>query len=402
MPRLPRAVWTLEAGALVNAFGSGIAFPFLIIYLHNVRGFGLGTAGLVVAAIGVSGGIAGPAAGPLLDRIGGRATLAGSLLVSAVAYAAVPLIHHPWQAFLFSAVNGVGVGTFWPSVTTLLAGLTEQGQRHHAYAVQRVAINLGLGLGGVTGGLIATTSNPTSFTVLFLVDAATFLGMIAVLPLVPEPEIGGETQKAGGGYLAVLRDRVFVGLIALNVGYITAGYATFELLPAFAKNESHVSERWIGVIFFASTLALVAAQLPVARFAEGRRRMAVLAAMPALFAAAWLVILAGGIWLDSTDAALVYLLAGVLYGLGSCFQGPTQGALIADLAPPRLRGRYMALAAASWEVGFVLGPAIGGFVLATEPLALWPIAACVCVVAIVATLALERSLPADLRRTPGG
>src|SRR5438132_1100908 len=189
MPRLPRAVWTLEAGALVNAFGSGIAFPFLIIYLHNVRGFGLGTAGLVVSAIGVAAAVAGPASGPLLDRIGGRATLAASLLVSAAAYAAVPLIHHPWQAFLFRAVNGV-----------------------------------------------------------------------------------------------------FVGVIALNVAYITAGYATFELLPAFAKNESHVSERWIGLIFFASTLALVAAQLPVARFAEGRRRMAVLAAMPALFTGAWLVI----------------------------------------------------------------------------------------------------------------
>ena len=401
MPRLPRAVWTLEAGALVNAFGSGIAFPFLIIYLHNVRGFGLGTAGLVLAAIGISGGITGPAAGPLLDRVGGRVTLSGSLLVSAAAYASVPLIHHPWQAFVFSAVNGVGVGTFWPSVTTLLAGLTQQGQRHHAYAVQRVAINLGLGLGGVTGGLIATTSNPTSFTVLFLVDAASFLGMITVLPLVAEPEIEREGD-APGGYLAVLRDRVFVALIALNVAYITAGYATFELLPAFAKNESHVSERWIGLIFFASTLALVAAQLPVARFAEGRRRMAVLATMPALFTVAWLVILAGGIWLDSTDAALVFLFAGILYGLGSCFQGPTQGALIADLAPPRLRGRYMALGAASWEVGFVLAPAVGGFVLAEEPLALWPIAACVCLLATVATLAVERALPAELRRTPKG
>jgi MFS family permease len=235
MPRLPRPVWTLEAGALVNAFGSGIAFPFLIIYLHNVRGFGLGTAGLVVAAIGVSAGIAGPVAGPLLDAIGGRATLAGSLLVSAVAYAAVPLVRRPWEAFGFAAVNGIGVGTFWPSVTTLLAGLTEQGQRHHAYAIQRVAINLGLGLGGVTGGLIATTSNPRSFTVLFLVDAASFLGMIAVLPLVPEPQIEREGE-APGGYLLVLRDKVFVALIALNVAYITAGYATFELLPAFAKN----------------------------------------------------------------------------------------------------------------------------------------------------------------------
>ena len=58
-PQLPRAVWTLEAGTFVNFFGSGIAFPYLLIYLHNVRGFGLGTAGLVVAAMGAVGIAAG-------------------------------------------------------------------------------------------------------------------------------------------------------------------------------------------------------------------------------------------------------------------------------------------------------------------------------------------------------
>ena len=38
-PRLPRPVWIMEAGGLANAFGNGLAFPFLFIYLHNVRGF---------------------------------------------------------------------------------------------------------------------------------------------------------------------------------------------------------------------------------------------------------------------------------------------------------------------------------------------------------------------------
>jgi hypothetical protein len=37
-PQLPRDVWVLQIGGLVNAFGNGIVLPFLIIYLHNVRG----------------------------------------------------------------------------------------------------------------------------------------------------------------------------------------------------------------------------------------------------------------------------------------------------------------------------------------------------------------------------
>ncbi|CAN5216038.1 hypothetical protein BH18ACT14_BH18ACT14_02020 [soil metagenome] len=43
----------------------------------------------------------------------------------------------------------------------------------------------------------------------------------------------------------------------------------------------------------------------------------------------------------------MFSLAVVIFGLRECFQGPTQGALVADLSPPRLRGRYMALSAIS-------------------------------------------------------
>jgi hypothetical protein len=49
MPDLPRPVWLLQLGGLTNSFGNGIVLPFLIIYLHNVRGISLGVAGLVVA-----------------------------------------------------------------------------------------------------------------------------------------------------------------------------------------------------------------------------------------------------------------------------------------------------------------------------------------------------------------
>lgn len=401
-PELPGSIWTLELGTFVNFFGSGIAFPFLLIYLHNVRGFGLGTAGLVLATNGLAAVAAGPAVGPLIDRVGGRATLGAALLVSAIGWGLMPLVREPWHAFLLAIVAGCGTGVFWPSVSVLLVGLTPSEKRHTAFAVQRVAINLGIGLGGLAGGLIATSSDPGSFTVLFVVDAATFVAMIFVLPLVPDPGASLEldAEPAVGGYRQVARDRVFLRLLGLNVLFIAAGYAVFELLPAFAKNHNGVSEKWIGVIFFFNTIALVVAQLPVARLIEGRRRLKMLAVMPASFTVCWLVVLAGGAWADGTAAALVFVLAAIGFGLASCFHGPTQAALVADLAPARLRGRYMALSSMSWEVGFVVGPAVGGFVLASEPLALWPLAAVVLAASVAFVLRTEQRLPPALRITP--
>ena len=57
---------------------------------------------------------------------------------------------------------------------------------------------------------------------------------------------------------------------------------------------------------------------------------------------------------------LSFVFAATIFGLASCVHGPTQAALVADLAPARLRGRYMALSSMSWEIGFVIGPGIGG------------------------------------------
>jgi MFS family permease len=292
-------------------------------------------------------------------------------------------------------------------VSVLLTSLTPAEKRHRAFALQRVALNLGIGLGGLVGGLIANSSDASSFTILFLVDAATYVGMVFVLPFVPEPQLEeaiDETLDAerGAGYRTVVRDRALLSLIALNVVFISAGYAPFELLPVFAKNHNGVSESWIGVIFFFNTMALVVAQLPVARLAEGRSRMKVLAIMPASFAVCWLIVLAGGATLDGTEAAVVFVLAATIFGLASCVHGPTQAALVADLAPSRLRGRYMALSSMSWEIGFAIGPAVGGIILAVAPLALWPLAAAVMAVSVVAVLRTENRLPVELRRTPAG
>ena len=401
-PRLPRAVWILSFGGLANAVGNGLAFPFLVIYLHNVLGFSLGTAGLVLATTGAVSLLAGPGVGIVVDRIGGRATLAGALVLLAIGFGSYPLIDDPWQAFLASAIAGIGNAGFWPSQSALLAGLTPPSRRHAAFALQRVTRNLGIGLGGVVGGLIATTGNPSSFTVLFLLDAATFLVFVGMLAFVPEPRIAEAEHEAlvPGRYADVLRDRGFLGIVVLNVLFVSAGYAQLELLPVFAKNEAGVTETGIGLIFFANTLVVVLAQLPLSKALEGRRRMPALAVMCVLWAAAWLVVLLGGLSLEATAAAVVFGLAAIVFGFGECFQGPVQGALVADLAPPRLRGRYMAVSTISWDVGFIVGPALGGFILQAEPLALWPLAAAVCLLAGMGAVALERELPRHLRLTP--
>ena len=392
-PRLPRSVWLVELGGVVNAFGNGFVYPFLFIYLHNVRGFGLGVSGLIVATNAGVALLAGTSGGAAADRFGPKRTLA-------VAFALFPLVREPWHAFALAAFVGLGNGIFWPSYHTLLAAITPDERRHAGYALQRVSTNLGFGIGGALAGLIAATSSPGTFTALFLIDAATYAAFLGLLAFVP----GGRATEArpdeATGYKSALRHRVFLALLGLNVVFVTAGYAQLETLPVFAKNQAHVTERAIGIVFFVNSLVIVLAQLPVTKLVEGRRRMAMLAVMTGFWAAAWLLVFSAGLWLSALAAGAMIVVAGGVFAIGECLQGPTQQALIAQLAPDHLRGRYMALSTNSWSIGWIVGPVLGALVLQKEPLALWPAAAALCLAAGAAGLVLERRLPENVRRTP--
>ena len=400
-PRLPLPVWLLQVGGLTNSFGNGLALPFLVIYLHNVRGFSLGTAGLIVAISSAAQVVAGIFAGPLIDRFGPKPVLGTGLVLQALGYGLLPLVREPWEAFVLVGLEGAGSAGFWPSQSTLISRLTPAARRHAAFAQQRVTMNLGIGLGGLAAGLIAHVDDPTTFTVLFVLDALTFLAYVGVLAFIRDP--GVEPSEAGdapASYRAVLRHKTFLGLWTLNFLFVFAGYSLFNLLPVFAHDESGLSERQIGAIFFVNTAVIVLAQLPLSRWIEGRRRMRALALMPLLWAVAWLLVDAAGFWLTAGAAFAVIALAAGILGIGECFHGPAHQALVSDIGPPSLRGRYFAVHSLSWGLAGTLGPAVGGFILAAAPFALWPLASAVCVVAALGVLAIERFIPPKLQRIP--
>jgi predicted MFS family arabinose efflux permease len=240
------------------------------------------------------------------------------------------------------------------------------------------------------------------FTVLFAVDAVTFVVYRGVLfAFVPAPDLSsGRGDEKTGRYIDVLRNGAFMRVICLNALFIAAGFSGFEILPAYAKNEAGVSEGAIGVVFFVNTAVIVLAQLRISRISEGRRRTRMLALLGVTWACSWLLVPVAGLWLAGLAAALLIGGAMALFAVGECPHGAVQGPLVVDLAEPRLYGRYMALSALSWSVGFALGPAVGGAVLQARPTGVWLGAAALRLVGSALALLLEPALPASARRTP--
>jgi MFS family permease len=262
-------------------------------------------------------------------------------------------------------------------------------------------MNVGVALGGACAGLIATVAHPRSFDVLFLINCGTFLAYMLVLTRVPSPEL--HPERAHGRWREVAHDKVFVAYTVLNAVFMAAAISLMvELLPAFAKNVTHVNERQVGIIFALDSIGIVVFQLPVAKLLEGRRRMKGLAAMGIVWSISLLLVWTAGEWTQATVAALVLCGASLVFALGECLHGAIHAPLGVDLAPPRLLGRYLALSSLSWQVGWIVGPAGGGFLLQHAPLLLWPIAAVANLACAGGALLLERRLPENVRLTPLG
>jgi MFS family permease len=393
---LSREVWLVQLGIFSNMFGYGAVLPFEVIYLTTGRGFALSVAGFIIGAIFVTAVVASPFAGPLIDRLGARPATASAGIALAAGYAGLAFAHTPAQAFAAAAVAGVGNGILNPAQSTLLATLASAEIRHRATAVSRVAANAGIGLGAVLGGFIAAYGLD-GFVTLYLLNAVTYLVYVAVLVAV----IHHSAQPAPltGGYRAVLRDRAFLYLALINVAMIAIGWGVFTwLAPPYAKNTVGLSTQLIGLLLLANTLAVVIAQVPIAKLAEGRRRVVMMALAASLFASACLLVIAAG---ANANAAFVLLaVAWIVVGLGECFHTTVLTPLTAQLAPEGLRGRYMAALGLSWWMGLAIAPTVGGALLSLSPLGAFLVAAAVSVAAAISTLRLERRLPDAARLTP--
>lgn len=394
---LPRELRVVQLGIFLNYFGWGGVMPFEVIYLHDGRGFGLGVAGLVVGVVTGLAVVAAPFAGLSIDRVGSRATAAAGGIALGAGFAGLACSQTPTEAFAAAAAAGVGNGLLNPSQSALLASLPPPALRHRATAVSRVASNLGIGLGGLLGGVVAT-HGLNGFVVLFLVNAATYV--LYALILVGWVREDARPERVAGGYRLVLRDRPFRRLALTNVAVVAVGWGVFTwIVPAYARGQLGVGTRLIGLTLLANAVTVVLAQVPVARFAEGRRRAATMSAGAMAFVAACLLVVGADV-LEPRLAAPALLLAAVAVGVGECLHTTVLMPLVADLAPPALRGRYMAAVGLSWWLGLALAPTLAAQLLSASPPAALLAAAAVALVAAVSALGLERDLPPATRLTP--
>jgi len=93
--------------------------------------------------------------------------------------------------------------------------------------------------------------------------------------------------------------------------------------------------------------------------------------------------------LNLNDIWPIYLVA-VAFGASRAFQSPALSALGPMLVPPALLPRSIAWNSLSWQIGSILGPAIGGLLCIVSPTAAYAVSAALFAVGALALLRIRR------------
>jgi MFS family permease len=372
-------VWTLLGGMLVNRLGSFLQI-YLVLYLLH-RGYSVAVAGLALGAYGL-GTIAGVlAGGAITDRLGCRLTIAGSMVTAALLTVALTLVPGPWAVLAVATGIGAAAEASRPASSVLLVALVPQDRQVMGFAIQRLAVNLGVTLGPLLGLLLIRSS----YELLFYADAFTSLvfGVMAAALLPrqsPRTEAGPDADPdSRSGYGTVLRDGRFVLFLVatLLMGLVYVQYVS--ALPLHIRAAGQPIAVYAALVSL-NALLVICCEVPITSFVQG------LTARLAVPLGIGLIGLGVGLY-GILPGLAGLVIATVVWSLGEMVGAPAMTAYPGQVAPPALRGRYMAASDVPHQVGFAIGPVIWIPAWARLGAGVWTLCALVAVLAVVCAIA---------------
>ncbi len=356
---LPGPVWILCAGTFVNRFGSFVAV-FLVLYLRS-RGYSIAEAGLVVSFYGVGNVVAAAVGGWVADRFGRRNALALSMFSSAATLLALSQARSLPLIIVLTTLAGLTGEMYRPAAAALLTDLTRAGERIPAFALNRLAINLGFAAGPAVAGLLAERS----FFLIFLGDALTSaaFGVIALTSLPEGVRVRRGEERRGEAVRTMLQDRAFLFFL---ISSVLGAFVYFQSQTTFPLHvrASGLSDADYGLLISLNGLAIVLLELPLVAITQRFPYRPVLTLGSLLVGLGFAL---NAFANDLPELALTVL----IWTLGEIVYAPVASAYVADIAPEHMRGRYQGAWGLTWGLAYVFAPALGAAIFAWSADGLW-------------------------------
>lgn len=242
---------------------------------------------------------------------------------------------------------GLFGSAYRPAQSTCVAENCRPEQYARAFALNRLAINLGLGIAPMVAGFLALRS----YGLLFLVDGITCL--VAALPLLflglaPKRDVAAEPE----GGRSPWQDGRFLVIAAFSVLLLSVHFQVLSTLPMYWRDVCGLREDSIGVLLAINPMMVVTLEMLIVHKLRNRYFLSVASWGCSILAMGFAVLLLGG-------SVQLAVLSVVVCTLGEMLESPFIASYVARRATARHVGRYMGVHALAFAFALIVAPVIG-------------------------------------------
>ena len=376
MPQLNPQVWILAFGRFLSEVGTGFTLFYAPIFFVNHVGLSATAVGFALGSASISGVVGRILGGAFSDSQywGRRKTLLLSAAISAIASLVLASANNFTVLVMGNLLVGLGQGLYWPANESVVADLTVPEQRHEAYAITRLADNLGLGMGVVLGGALISTTG--AYRSLFIIDAISFVVFFGVVYFAIKETYKPVDAKAAislkSSWQLALSDRRLLIYVLVNIIFTTYISQLQSTLPLYLKNfvalnasGAEFTEGTISIIFGWHLAVSIFTQLPVVRGLKRFTHPQSLMFSAVMWATGFCLMWVTGV---ATNYQLWWAIAALsVFAMAIVSYTPSASALITELAPKSQLGVYFSISSLCWAAGYFIGPPLGGWALDQTP-----------------------------------
>lgn len=356
----PGQFWLLMGASFIDSLGGAMLFPFFTLYITTKFGLGMTQVGLIFGIFSLASVFGSTIGGAFSDRMGRKGMVIFGLIASALSslvMGVADLLAFFMGAALFA---GLFANSGGPARQAMIADLLPPEQRAQGFGVFRVVHNLAVVIGPAIGGLLAAGS----YLILFLSDAATSLITAAIVfvylretrPAAVDGDIQESTVQTFKGYGRILTDGRFMLFMLAGILLSLVYMQMNGTLAVYLRDVHSVSERGFGAIFSLNASMVVIFQFAITRRIEKLPPFLILAAGAAMYAL-------GFSMYGFVGTFGLFLLAMVVITIGEMLVAPVGQAVVSELAPEDMRGRYMAAFGFTWIISAAFGITLAGLIM---------------------------------------
>lgn len=358
LKNIPKNIWMLAAATLINRSGT-MVLPFIALYANQILKVSKADAGLVLAIYGVGAFMSAPFSGKLSDKIGTMRQMKISLFATGSFLFLYSFITDFILFLSLTFIWAILSEAFRPASMAFISDEVTSDRRKTAFALQRLAINLGMSIGPVIGGILSTIN----FHLLFYINALSSLAAGVFLTFshfekneTAELEEQSIEKNIPHQKVNVLKDRRLLYFLLALIPVEIVFFQHIGALPLFIVSDLGYTNAVFGILTAVNTVLIIFIEVPLndsMRHWDDRKALS----LGAFLSAAGFGLMA----FTNTIPPIVALI--VVWTFGEMIFFPSSGEYVAKIAPEKQRGEYMGYFQMAFSFAFMVGPWLGATAL---------------------------------------